>query len=243
MSRPNVLILRHAEAEGNAERRFIGQTDVGLSPLGLRQAEVLTRRLRTMPITRIVSSDLQRCLDTVSGLAESLEIEIEPDQRWREIANGQWGGLVADEIARRWPDAWQRYRSGEDVDRPEDLVRLGLDAKPQVPTGERISVIIPALNESERIGTVVDRAQRGANVEISRECNESPGLICYATPLKFTAAYVYRAYGNWSQIAGYSKTSFQRLISNHPSIDVTGLNHHHRLRWLGYRHWQSGFGR
>ena len=119
MSRPNVLILRHAEAEGNAERRFIGQTDVGLSPLGLRQAEVLARRLRTMPITRIVSSDLRRCLDTVSGLAESLEIEIEPDQRWREIANGQWGGLVADEIARRWPDAWQRYRSGEDVDRPD----------------------------------------------------------------------------------------------------------------------------
>ena len=119
MSRPNVLILRHAEAEGNAERRFIGQTNVGLSPLGLRQAEVLNRRLRTMPITRIVSSDLRRCLDTVSGLVESLGIEIELDQRWREIANGQWGGLVADEIARRWPDAWQRYRSGEDVDRPD----------------------------------------------------------------------------------------------------------------------------
>ena len=119
MSRPNVLLLRHAEAEGNAERRFIGQADVGLSPLGRRQAEVLARRLRTMPITRIVSSDLRRCVDTVGGLAESLGVDIETDQRWREIANGQWGGLVADEIAQRWPDAWQRYRGGEDVDRPD----------------------------------------------------------------------------------------------------------------------------
>jgi broad specificity phosphatase PhoE len=119
MSRPTVLLLRHAEAEGNAERRFIGQHDVALSPLGRRQADALTRRLSRMPITHIVSSDLRRCLDTVHGLAEDLGLEIETDPRWREIANGQWGGLVADEIAQRWPDAWQRYRGGEDVARPD----------------------------------------------------------------------------------------------------------------------------
>jgi broad specificity phosphatase PhoE len=113
------MLLRHAEAEGNAERRFIGQHDVGLSPLGRRQVEALTRRLRTMPITRILSSDLRRCLDTVASLAEALEFEIETDPRWREIANGQWGGLLADQIAERWPDAWNRYRAGEDVDRPD----------------------------------------------------------------------------------------------------------------------------
>jgi broad specificity phosphatase PhoE len=119
MSRPTVIVLRHAEAEGNAERRFIGQDDVGLSPLGRRQADALTRRLRTMPVTRIVSSDLRRCLATVQAFAAGAGLEIETDPRWREIANGQWGGLVADQIAQRWPDAWQRYRGGEDVDRPD----------------------------------------------------------------------------------------------------------------------------
>jgi len=119
MSQPTILLLRHAEAEGNAERRFIGQQDVALSALGRRQVEALTRRLRLMPITRIVSSDLQRCLDTVGGVAEELNLQIETDRRWREIANGQWGGLVGDEIARRWPEAWRRYREGEDVDRPD----------------------------------------------------------------------------------------------------------------------------
>jgi probable phosphoglycerate mutase len=119
MSQPTVLLLRHAEAEGNAERRFIGQQDVALSPLGRKQAEALTRRLRLMPITRIVSSDLQRCRDTVQGLADALGFDIEMDPRWREIANGQWGGLIGEEIAQRWPDAWQRYRGGEDVARPD----------------------------------------------------------------------------------------------------------------------------
>ena len=119
MSRPTVLLVRHAEAEGNAERRFLGQQDVGLSPLGRQQADALARRLRTMPITRFVSSDLRRCLDTVTDLAGEMGLEIETDSRWREIANGQWGGLLAEEIAERWPDVWKRYRGGEDVYRPE----------------------------------------------------------------------------------------------------------------------------
>ncbi len=119
MSRPTILLLRHAEAEGNAERRFIGQQDVALSALGKKQVEALTRRLQLLPVTRIVSSDLQRCIETVGRLADALGMEIETDRRWREIANGQWGGLVGDEIAQRWPEAWQRYRGGEDVARPD----------------------------------------------------------------------------------------------------------------------------
>lgn len=119
MSRSTVVVVRHAEAEGNRERRFIGQTDVGLSPLGRRQADVLGRRLRTLPVTRIVSSDLRRCVETVRDFATSAGIGIETDSRWREIANGQWGGLLAEEIEERWPDAWQRYRGGEDVPRPD----------------------------------------------------------------------------------------------------------------------------
>jgi probable phosphoglycerate mutase len=119
MSRSTILLLRHAEAEGNAERRFIGQEDVALSPLGRKQVGALTRRLQMLGVSRIVSSDLQRCVDTVRGLADELGLEIKTDRRWREIANGQWGGLVGDEIAQRWPEAWHRYRDGEDVARPE----------------------------------------------------------------------------------------------------------------------------
>jgi broad specificity phosphatase PhoE len=119
MGRSTIVVLRHAEAEGNRERRFIGQNDVGLSPLGRRQADALARRLQTMPVTRIVSSDLRRCVDTIRDFAASSGIDVETDPRWREIANGQWGGLLAEEIEQRWPEAWTRYRGGEDVPRPD----------------------------------------------------------------------------------------------------------------------------
>lgn len=113
-----ILIVRHAQAEGNSEHRFIGQTDVGLTQLGTYQAQLLTRRLVRHPITRVVSSDLRRARQTVEPTAHALGLEVDVDERLREIANGAWAGLLGDEIAAGWPELWERYRQGEDVARP-----------------------------------------------------------------------------------------------------------------------------
>jgi probable phosphoglycerate mutase len=113
-----LLLVRHGRAEGNAEGRFIGQDDVPLTPRGRAQAARLAERLRTAPITRIVSSDLQRCTATAAPLAGALGLEIGLDPRLREIGNGAWSGLLGEEIEARWPSLYRRYRSGEDVARP-----------------------------------------------------------------------------------------------------------------------------
>lgn len=112
------LIVRHGEAEGNREHRFIGQADVPLSPIGRRQADAVSARLAGMPVDRIISSDLQRAVDTVRPAASELGLEIETDTRLREIDNGEWKGLLTTEIAQRWPALWARYSGGEDVARP-----------------------------------------------------------------------------------------------------------------------------
>jgi probable phosphoglycerate mutase len=113
-----LLVIRHGHAEGNAEHRFIGQTDVPLDDLGRLQARALANRLEGTPIDRIVSSDLVRAIDTITPLAEAIGVPIERDPRLREIANGEWSGLLPEEISARWPDLWAAYRSGEDVHRP-----------------------------------------------------------------------------------------------------------------------------
>jgi broad specificity phosphatase PhoE len=113
-----LLVIRHGHAEGNAEHRFIGQTDVPLDDLGRLQARALAKRLEATPIDRIVSSDLGRAIDTITPLAEAISVSIERDPRLREIANGQWSGLLPEEISARWPDLWAAYRAGEDVLRP-----------------------------------------------------------------------------------------------------------------------------
>lgn len=113
-----VLIVRHGEAEGNREHRFIGQSDVPLTAHGRGQVEALTGRLASIGITRVVSSDLQRASSTVTPVAELLGLPVQHDARFREIANGEWANLVAADVAERFPDLWSRYRAGEDVDRP-----------------------------------------------------------------------------------------------------------------------------
>ena len=112
------LIVRHGEAEGNREHRFIGQTDVPLSELGVAQANAVSAALADRGVTAIISSDLRRASDTVTPLSEQTGIPIKLEPDLREIANGEWKGLLPEEVAERWSEMWQRYRSGEDLARP-----------------------------------------------------------------------------------------------------------------------------
>ena len=112
------LVIRHGQAEGNSEHRFIGQTDVPLDVLGRHQAEALAKRLAPLPITRVVSSDLVRARDTIAPGAQALKLPVETDVRLREIANGEWSGLLPAQIRDGWPELWQAYVDGEDVARP-----------------------------------------------------------------------------------------------------------------------------
>lgn len=113
-----LLIVRHGEAVGNREHRFIGQSDVPLTSAGADQVALLTERLTQVGITRVVASDLRRAADTVAPTADRLGLPVHLDKRLREIANGEWADLVAAEVADGWPDLWSRYRRGEDVHRP-----------------------------------------------------------------------------------------------------------------------------
>ena len=118
MSQTFALIVRHGEAEGNREGRLIGQTDAPLSDFGHRQAAAVGARLSSLPITRIISSDLPRTMQTAEPLAKLLQIEIEREPQLREIANGEWEGRMPEEVEAGWPDLWKRYGAGEDVSRP-----------------------------------------------------------------------------------------------------------------------------
>lgn len=113
-----LFVVRHGEAEGNSDHRFIGHSQTRLTAVGRRQAESVAERLGRLPVARIVTSDLVRCVETVEPLADALGLEIETDPRLREVANGEWTGLLPEEIAERWPDLWEAYTTGVDVERP-----------------------------------------------------------------------------------------------------------------------------
>ena len=83
--------------------------DVPLAPLGERQAQLLAGALADTHLDAIISSDLQRALDTAEPVARLHGLEVQRDPDLREISVGSWSGRTGasiraeeSELAARW---------------------------------------------------------------------------------------------------------------------------------------------
>ena len=104
-----ILMLRHGELLSQSdEKRFIGQTDLPLSDMGRRQAQSWTKWLCGVPIERIISSDLSRCLETARIISADRPITVEPLAGLREINLGSWEGMTFRRVRDHWPDDFRR---------------------------------------------------------------------------------------------------------------------------------------
>jgi broad specificity phosphatase PhoE len=105
-----LYFIRHGESLFNAEGRIQGQSDIALSPTGLRQAAALVSALGTLEIDAIYSSPLRRALQTAEPLAAALHLTVRTDGRLREINAGEFQGLEWPEIESRWPEAAKHWK-------------------------------------------------------------------------------------------------------------------------------------
>jgi probable phosphoglycerate mutase len=102
----SVLLIRHGQSEGNAERRFGGHTATPLSALGRKEAEATARALSREAITAIYSSDLRRAVETAAPLAHALDLELTQTGAFRERSVGRMEGLTFEEAAQKFPDEY-----------------------------------------------------------------------------------------------------------------------------------------
>lgn len=102
-----LYLVRHGAITVDERERYVGQLDVPLSPAGVAQARALGQILLPAPITRIYSSDLQRCRETAEILAGGRAIKIVLRRDLREISLGLWEGCVRADIAKRHPEEFK----------------------------------------------------------------------------------------------------------------------------------------
>jgi alpha-ribazole phosphatase len=110
-----LVLARHGATDHNIERRYTGQTDAPLSPLGLRQAAALAARLAGERFDLILCSDLARARQTAAPIARRLDAPLRFDPDLREIAMGRWEGQTHAELAAADPEAlaaWQTDPEG-----------------------------------------------------------------------------------------------------------------------------------
>ena len=107
-----LLLIRHGETENNVEARYTGQLNVPLSPLGILQAEAVSRYLADAHLDAIVSSDLRRARSTAEALSRHHSVTLVFDQDLREISLGEWEGLTYTEVLQRDPERAAGWHSG-----------------------------------------------------------------------------------------------------------------------------------
>jgi broad specificity phosphatase PhoE len=107
MSSIEVLLLRHAQSEGNEQGRFGGHGPTPLSAQGRLQAEATARALALEGgLNAIFSSDLVRAVQTAQYISKSTGVDMMTTPELRERGVGIFTGLTFSEAAERHPEAY-----------------------------------------------------------------------------------------------------------------------------------------
>ena len=88
-----LYVVRHGQTDWNVENRFQGHTNTHLTKLGKQQAEKLALSLRDTHLDAILSSPLQRAIDTASIINQYKHLPITIETRLIERSFGDFEGL------------------------------------------------------------------------------------------------------------------------------------------------------
>ncbi len=110
-----LILFRHGEVVGQADRSLRGQLDVDLSETGRSQHAALEQWVTTWEAQpeRLISSDLKRCTNLAERIGRVFGTALELDPNLREQNLGQWQGQAWEQITARDPervrDYWDDY--------------------------------------------------------------------------------------------------------------------------------------
>ena len=98
-----IILIRHGESLGNANKLYLGHTDLDLSERGKEQALEAAEYFKEREISAVYSSDLLRAYNTALPHAELRGLKVIKSVELREVHVGKWEGMPVAEVRRIWP--------------------------------------------------------------------------------------------------------------------------------------------
>mgnify|MGYP000622030788 CR=1 FL=1 len=96
-----VLLLRHGRTTANAAGVLAGWTPgVQLDDAGTAQVAAVGERLAKVPLAAVVSSPLERCVQTAQAVTRGRELQVQSDDRLGEARYGDWTGRTIKELSK-----------------------------------------------------------------------------------------------------------------------------------------------
>ena len=105
----SLVLARHGETEWSLSLRHTGKTDLSLTEEGRRQARALAPRLRAWTFSLVLTSPLQRALETCRLAGYGEQAQMRPDLL--EWDYGRYEGLTSKQIEEIQPN-WSLWRDG-----------------------------------------------------------------------------------------------------------------------------------
>lgn len=139
------ILVRHATTDWNAAGRLQGQTDIPLGERGRAEAAAFAPSLNGLGITHIVSSDLQRAIQTAEIFNAVLAVPTATDVRLREVSFGAVQGLTKEEALATFGEKVKIAWDGEGDDITYDFRDYG--GEESVRVAERHIAALQALKE------------------------------------------------------------------------------------------------
>ena len=114
-----LLLIRHGQTTWNVEQLLPGQLPgVMLNDTGRDQTARLADALAVFPISAIISSPLERALETADILARARELPIQLEPGLMDIDVGHWAGQRHDELGKNDPE-WKAFVKDPTVAPPD----------------------------------------------------------------------------------------------------------------------------
>jgi len=146
-----LYLVRHGQDDSTVRG---GWSDSPLTAEGLLQADALAgeilRRRDELALSRILSSDLPRALETAAPAARALNLPIEKRSEFREVNNGELAGMKNDLALIRYPGLFwntlkweENYPGGESPKEFFERIRSAWEAlsRELIPRGENIMLV------------------------------------------------------------------------------------------------------
>ncbi len=109
----NIYLARHGETEYNRKSQIQGRgIDAPLNDTGVKQARAIGHYLSSIPINRIISSNLKRSKQTAQVVAGSFGLDIESHADLDEMNFGILEGRPISEIKNELESLHNRWKSG-----------------------------------------------------------------------------------------------------------------------------------
>lgn len=105
-----LFFVRHGETEWNVEKRLQGRRNSELTENGVRDAELLGKRLAANDFDAVFVSPSKRTVETAKLIIGERTLPFKTDERLMEIDLGEWEGRTVDEIQQSEPELYHLYQ-------------------------------------------------------------------------------------------------------------------------------------